>query len=238
MCGGLVSPVDKMTIVLFTECLCQKIKFHRTLLPLWSVHVCAVLPGFLWLLGRLAWNNWKLFIQPSLLNGGRKLDYGDIIASLVPRADKNDTPNKTSFTASHWGKTPAVCYIWIESMDIKPSSSVYAPYLIHPCYCSYWSTEGGDNAQWNFRQQDGRDDTFNESYVTGNSVKISRICEFCVIMGIMVGLLGCCSSSTLASRANDYVKTLVTLGFWLHRSPCSLRCWTNNTLAARSLSPR
>ena len=56
-------------------------------------------------------------------------------------------------------------------------------------------------------------------------------------MGIMTGLLGCCSSSTLGSRANDYVKTVATLGFWLHHSPCSLGCWTNNTLAARSLSP-
>ena len=79
---------------------------------------------------------------------------------------------------------------------------------------------------------------FSESYAVGISVKISRICEFRVIMGIMTGLLGCCSSSTLGSRANDYVKTLATLGFWLHHSPCSLGCWTNNTLAARSLSPK
>ena len=79
---------------------------------------------------------------------------------------------------------------------------------------------------------------FSESYAVRISVKISRICEFRVIMGIMTGLLGCCSSSTLGSRANDYVKTLATLGFWLHHSPCSLGCWTNNTLAARSLSPK
>ena len=78
---------------------------------------------------------------------------------------------------------------------------------------------------------------FSESYAVRISVKISRICEFRVIMGIMTGLLGCCSSSSLGSRANDYVKTLATLGFWLHHSPCSLGCWTNNTLAARSLSP-
>ena len=54
----------------------------------------------------------------------------------------------------------------------------------------------------------------------------------------MTGLLGCCSSSTLGSRANDYVKTLTTLGFWLHHSPCSRGCWTNNTRASRSLSPK
>ena len=28
------------------------------------------------------------------------------------------------------------------------------------------------------------------------------------------------------------------LGFWLHHSPCSLGCWTNITLAPRSLSPK
>ena len=66
---------------------------------------------------------------------------------------------------------------------------------------------------------------------------ISRICEFRVIMGMITVLLGCCLSSTLGSRPNDYVKTLATLGFWLHHSPFFLGCWTNNTLAARSLSP-
>ena len=79
---------------------------------------------------------------------------------------------------------------------------------------------------------------FSESYAVRISVKIARICEFRVIMGIMTGLLGCCSSSTLGSRANNYVKTLATLGFWLHHSPCSLGCWMNNTLPARSLSPK
>ena len=54
---------------------------------------------------------------------------------------------------------------------------------------------------------------FSESYAVRISVKISRNCGFRVIMGIMTGLLGCCSSSTLGSRANDYVKTLATLGF-------------------------
>ena len=79
---------------------------------------------------------------------------------------------------------------------------------------------------------------FSESYAVRISMKISQICEFRVIMGIMTGLLGCCSSSTLRSKANDYVKTLAMLRFWLHHSPCSFGCWTNNTLAARSLSPK
>ena len=54
---------------------------------------------------------------------------------------------------------------------------------------------------------------FSESYAAQISVKISRIHELHVIMGMMTGLLGCCSSRTLGSRANDYVKTLVTHGF-------------------------
>ena len=45
---------------------------------------------------------------------------------------------------------------------------------------------------------------FSESYAVWISVKILRICEFRVIMGIMTGLLGCCSSSTLGSSTNDY----------------------------------
>ena len=54
---------------------------------------------------------------------------------------------------------------------------------------------------------------FSESYAVRISVKISRICEIRVIMGIMTGLIGCCSSSTFGSRANDCVKNLATLEF-------------------------
>ena len=68
--------------------------------------------------------------------------------------------------------------------------------------------------------------------------KYREFASFRVIMGIMTGLLGCCSSSILRSNADDYVKTLATLGFWLQHSPCSLGCRTNNTLVARSLSPK
>ena len=44
------------------------------------------------------------------------------------------------------------------------------------------------------------------------------------------------ASLFLGSWANDYVKTM--RGFWLHHSPCSLGCWTHNTLTIRSLSPK
>ena len=50
-------------------------------------------------------------------------------------------------------------------------------------------------------------------------------------------LIFACNYFVKGSRATDYVKTLATLGFWLQHSPCSLGCWMNNTLTARSLSP-
>ena len=118
---------------------------------------------------------------------------------------------------------------------IKSSRSVYAPHLVQSVrlylfkHSGLTMLTGFPRTRWPRRR-------FSESYAVRISVKISRICEFRVIMGIMTGLLGCCSSSTLGSRANDYAKT--TFGFWLHHSPCSLGCWTNNTLAARSLSPK
>ena len=40
---------------------------HHTFLLLWSVHVCAVLPGCHWSLLCIAWNNRKLLTQASLL---------------------------------------------------------------------------------------------------------------------------------------------------------------------------
>ena len=44
---------------------------------------------------------------------------------------------------------------------------------------------------------------FSEFYAARISVKISQICEFGVKIGIITGLLECCLSSTLWSRAND-----------------------------------
>ena len=129
---------------------------------------------------------------------------------------------------------------WTEHLEAHASNLAgqFMPLLkYNPCDCFYLNTEGMTMLT-GFSKTRWPRLRFSESYAVRNSVKISLICEFCVIMGIMTGLLGCCSSSTRGSRANDYVKTLATLGFWLHHSPYSLGCWTNNTLAARSLSPK
>ena len=64
----------------------------------------------------------------------------------------------------------------------------------------------GCKGSMNSQEQDGRDARFSRSYATQFPVEISRICEFCVIMGIMTRLLGRCLLSTLGLRANDYVK--------------------------------
>ena len=67
----------------------KKSNFHRTVLLLWAVHVCAVLPGFHWPLWPIAWNNGKLLTQASLLNGVPRLDHCDVIALLAPCVEQN-----------------------------------------------------------------------------------------------------------------------------------------------------
>ena len=176
-------------------------------------------------------------------NSARRLDHCDVIASRsgfgvatgVPHSEVELQTEFKSFTAAHLGSNTYQHKDWtLGGTYIKSSRSVYAPHLVQSVQFIYLSTEGVamltgfPRTRWPRRW-------FSESYAVRISVKISRICEFRVIMGIMTGLLGCCSSSTLGSRANDYVKTL---GFWLHHSPCSLGCWTNNTLAARPLSSK
>ena len=142
-----------------------------------------------------------------------------------------------SFAAAHLGSNTNQHTNWtLGGTRILSSRSVYAPHLVQSMGLLYLSTEGVTmltgfpRTRWpRWRLVRAMLYEFPWKYLW--------ICEFRVIMGIMTRLLRCCSSSTLGSRANDYVKTLVTLGFWLHHLPCSLGCWTNNTLAARSLSP-
>ena len=132
----------------------------------------------------------------------------------------------------------AQCMVKLNSKPNLSQLQQFMPLIWHNlCDCSYLNTKGVTMltgfpwTRWPWRR-------FSESYSIQISTKISRICECRVIMGIMTRLLGCCLCSALGSRANDYVKTLTTLRFWLHHSPCSLRCWMNNILATRSLSPK
>ena len=175
-------------------------------------------------------------------NSAHRLDHCDVIASRsrfgvptgVPHSEVELQTEFKSFTAAHLGSNTNQHTDWtLGGTCIWSSRSVHAPHLVQSVglllfkYRGVTMLTGFARTRWPRLR-------FSESYAVRISMKILRICEFRVIMGIMTGLLGCCSSSTLGSRANDYVKTR---GFWLHHSPCSLGCWTNNTLAARSLSP-
>ena len=84
----------------------------------------------------------------------------------------------------------------LEAHASNPAGQFMPLIKYNPCDCFYLSTErvtmltGFPRTRWPQWR-------FSESYAVQISVKLSRICEF---------LLGCCSSSTLGSRANDYVK--------------------------------
>ena len=125
-------------------------------------------------------------------------------------AKLNPQTEFTSFRAAHLGSNKN--QDMVEGISIQSSRSVYAPHLIQSMRLCLFKCIRGDNAhkmiaaavQWELRGTNIRD--------------VSRICKIRLIMGIMSGLLGCCSSSTFGSRANDYVKSLATLGFWLHHS--------------------
>ena len=180
-------------------------------------------------------------------NSAPWLDHCDVIASHsgfgvptgVPYSEVELKTEFKSFTAAHLGSNTNQHTDWtLGSTCIYSSRSVYVPQLVQSVQLLLFKYRGGDKARWISKNKMAATAVQWELNAVRISVKISRICEFRVIMGIMTGLLGCCSSSTLGSRVNDYVKTLATLGFWLHHSPCSLGCWTNNTLAARSLSPK
>ena len=144
-----------------------------------------------------------------------RLDHCDVIASHngfgvptgVPHSEVELQTDFKSFTAAHLGSNTNQHTGWtLGSTCTKFSRSVYAPHLVQSVRLLLFKYRGGDNAHWISKNKMAAT-AFSESYAVWISVKILRICEFRVIMGIMTGLLGCCSSSTLGSRANDYVKT-------------------------------
>ena len=149
--------------------------------------------------------------------------YGGSVCPLVCLTTKL---NSKSFTSAQLRSNTNQYTDWtVGGTCIKSSRLVYAPHLVQSVQLHLFKCRGGDNAHRISKNKMAATAVQWELWVL-ISVKIWRICEFRVIMGIMTGLLGCCSSSTLGSRANDY------------HSPCSLGCWTNNTLAAQSLSPK
>ena len=167
-------------------------KFHHTLLPLGSVHVCAVLPSCQWILWRFAWNNGKLLTQASLLNGECRLDHCDVIASSACRAKLTRQTKLHLRQIIGTKHKPCVTY-GLKALISNPAGWFMSLIECHPCDYSFSNT--GCVIMLN---------TF--SCVAKFSVETSRIREFRIITGITTGLLGRCLWSTLGLRVNDYVK--------------------------------
>ena len=83
---------------------------NSMLLPLWSVHVCAVLSGCHRPLLRLAGNNAKSLKQASLLNCACRLDHYDVIASLAYVQIKVGTPKNVIYGNSLGPNTSCVAH--------------------------------------------------------------------------------------------------------------------------------
>ena len=124
----------------YLQNICQKITLLSHVVALVLVQVCAVLPGFHWPLWRLAWNNEKLLTQASLLNGARRLDHRDVIASLSPRAEQSWHSKPNVIRSNPFGPTQAVITYRLKAWISNPAGLLIIWY--HPCDCSYINMEG------------------------------------------------------------------------------------------------
>ena len=210
----------------------KHLKFHPTLLPSWSMHVCALFPGCLWSSLRLFWNNRKMLTQAWSLKGARKVDNCDAKASSFRVSSHVETPNQTSFTAT---RTNHVTHMdWTQTSDIIPSRSVYAHNQYYLCDCSDRSMDGWQciGFQWT-GWPGGR---FSKSDVARVWLELSEICEFRVVIRIMTRLPVRCLWGTRGLRTNYHVKNLASLGFLI--ISCKL-CGASQTASVQpwALSP-
>ena len=129
------------------------------------------------------------------------------MCALVFRTAKLNSKLSLSHLQLIWDQTQI--NTWTEHLEAHTSNPAgqFLPLInYNPCDCFYLSTEGVTMLT-EFPRKRWPRQRFSESYTVRISVKVSRICESRVIIGIMTGLLGCCSSSTLGSKANDYVRS-------------------------------
>ena len=140
----LIPPFNKMTVMLFTQCLCKTSNFHRTLLTMWLIHVCAVLPGYDWLLW-LTWNNGKFLTLGPLLNGARRLDHCDIIALLAPLEEQSWYSKPNIIYGNSLGPTTSVCNIWIEISN--PAGQFMSLIQCHLLWLQLFKYRRNENAQ-------------------------------------------------------------------------------------------
>ena len=166
-------------------------------------------------------------------NNARKLDHCDVTASRsgfgvptgVPHCEVELQTELKSFTTAHLGSNTNQHTDWtLGGTCIKSSRSVYAPHLVQSVRLLLFKYGGGDNAHWISKNKVAVTAVQRELCGTNFRENIANLWVSSYKGNSDRSVLGCCSSSTLGSRANDYVKTLATLRFWLHNSPCSLGC--------------
>ena len=158
-------------------------------------------------------------------NSTRRLDHCNIIALCrydVPHSKVELQTEFKSLTAAHLGSNINQHVEWTaRSTFIISSMSVYAPHLVQSVLLHLFKHRGADNAHW--ISKDKMAAAAVEWELTARiSVKISRIWEFRVIMGIMIGLLECCSSNTVGAgrmiTSNPCYARVLTESFgMLHR---------------------
>ena len=153
-----------------------------------------------------------LLTKTSMINDARRLDHCDVTASRSGFGVATDVPHSEvelqtefkSLTAAHSGSNTNQHTDWtLGGTCIISRRSVYAPYLVQSVRLHLYKYRGVTMLTGfpRTRRSPGR---FRESYAVRISMQISRMFKFRVITP---GLHGYCSSSTLGSRANDYVKT-------------------------------
>ena len=95
---------------------------------------------------------------------------------------------------------------------VKSNRSVYAPHLVQSVLLHLFKHSGGDVAHQISMNKCPRR-RLSGSYTARISVKISRICEFRAIMGIMTSLLGCCCPAPLRAGRMIMSKLSLRSGF-------------------------
>ena len=206
----------------------------RTLLRC-NRYTCALLPDWTLAIVTSCLEQLNLFTKASMITRY----HCDIIASCSEVPCARWCASQRSWTPCHlqqliWEQTNTR----IERLGAHASNSAgrFMPLVYYNMWDCIFQVQRGWKCLLDGQEQDGRD---------GSSVRAMRY-EFPRKYGEFVS---CYNGNNdwsllvlfvppLGSRSNAYIKTLATLGFWLHYSPCSLRYWTNDTLAARSSSPQ
>ena len=170
-------------------------------------------------------------------NSARRLDHCDGIATHgrfgVPTGmSHSEVELQTefkSFTVAHLGSNTNQHTDWtLGGTCIKSSKSVYAPHLVQYMRVRLFKYRGGDNAHWKSKNK-----------LVAVAVQWD-LCGTNLRENIANLWVSCYNGNNDRSARVLFIQHPREQGEWLrlHHSACSFRCWTNNTLVARSLSPK